>query len=63
MLEADILNTRWNKDRVCDTYHSDYFERKVSVMFVAIRLIIQMVTNAHLIIELTAQYDTSNFPR
>jgi len=33
----------------CDTYDSDYFERqKLSVMFVAIRLIIQMVTNVHL---------------
>jgi len=30
-------------------------------MFVAIRLIIQMVTNVHLITALTAQSDTSNF--
>jgi len=28
----------------CDTYGSDYFERQLSVMFVAIRLIIQMHT-------------------
>jgi len=32
-------------------------------MFVAIRLIIQMVTNAHSITALTAQSDISNFPR
>jgi len=32
-------------------------------MFVAIRLIIQIVTNAHLITVLMAQSDTSNFPR
>jgi len=32
-------------------------------MFVVIRLIIQMVTNVHLITALTAQSDTSNFPR
>jgi len=32
-------------------------------MFVAIRLIIQMVKNAHLIAALMAQSDSSNFPR
>jgi len=32
-------------------------------MFVAIHLIIKMVTNAHLITALMAQSDTSNFPR
>jgi len=35
----------------------------MSFVFVGIRLIIQMVTNAHLIITaLMAQSDTSNFP-
>jgi len=57
MLEADILSTRWNKD--CVMWHVPQW------LFwkTAIRLIIQMVTNAHLITALTAQSDTSYFPR